>query len=329
MRSTLAERPRVLLTRRLPSDLEARLGAVVSLTRRPSDRPPGEEELLALVPGHDAVICMLTEPMTAAVLHAGAHAARPLHLVSQVAVGLDNVDLDAARTEGIAVTHTPGVLTDATADLTMALLLAAARRLPEADLTVREGRWTTWSLDMLSGLELRGAQLGIVGLGRIGAAVARRARAFGMRIVYSAPRRAPRELEVELGAEHLDLDVLLATSAVISLHAPLSTQTRGLITRERLFSVSPGAILVNTSRGGLIDEEALPAALQDGPLGFAALDVFEDEPHVPEALVSRDDVLLVPHIGSSTRQTRHRMAELAVEAVLDFAAGRPLAHQAV
>lgn len=323
----MAEPLRVLLTRRLPDDLEARLDAAASVTRRPSDDPPSEEELLALLPGHDAVLCMLTEPMSGDVLRAGAE--RGLRLVSQVAVGLDNVDTDAARELGVAVAHTPGVLTDATADLAMALLLAAARRLPTAAATVQQGRWAVWSLGAHTGLELRGARLGIVGFGRIGRAVAARARAFGMEIVYASPRRAPREAEDAVDAVWLPLDELLASSDVVSLHAPLTAETRSLMDATAFASMKRGAILVNTGRGGLVDEDALLAALDDGPLAFAALDVVRDEPHVRPDLLGRDDVLVLPHIGSATVATRHRMAELAVDAVVDFAAGRPLAHRFV
>ena len=316
---------RVLVTRPLPAQCLARLRQVVEVTLRDEPFPPSEDDLVALIPGHEAMICQLTEPITAQVLDA----APTLRLVSQVAVGLDNVDLGACRERGIAVAHTPSVLTDATADLAMALMLAAARRLPEAERYVRGGRWTVWSLDLLTGLELRGAVLGIVGLGRIGQAVARRARAFGMRIVYSGRRRAAREIEEELDATWCALDDLLAQSDVVSLHAPLTDATRGLFDAGRLQRFKPGAILVNTARGGLIDEPALAAALDAGPLAFAALDVFADEPRVHPSLLDRGDVLLVPHIGSATRATRARMAALATDAVIDFAEGRPLAHTAL
>ncbi len=318
---------KVLVTRSLPESCMAQLWAAVEVTTRSTDAPPTEAELVALVPGHHAVLCQLTSPVTRAVLEAGA--AQGLQLVSQVAVGLDNIDLDACGALGISVAHTPGVLTDATADLAVALMLSAARRLPEAERYLRQGRWNVWSLDLMAGLELRDAVLGIVGLGRIGQAVASRARAFGMRIIYSSPRRADPEVEERLNAEWLPLDALLAESDVISLHAPLASATRHLLSRERLGAVKPGAILINTARGGLIDEAALADALESGPLGFAALDVFEDEPRVNSALMDREDVLLVPHIGSATRATRLRMAQLATDAVLDWAAGRPLAHAAV
>ena len=316
---------RVLVTRPLPDSCLERLGVDLDVTLLDGESPPRRDQLAAALPGHDAVLCQLTERLDRELLAS----APGLELVSQVAVGLDNIDLDACRDLGIAVAHTPGVLTDATADLAMALILSAARRLPEAERYVREGRWTVWSLDLLTGLELRGAVLGIVGLGRIGQAVAKRARAFGMQIAYSGPRRARAEVEQALEARWLTLDALLAESDIVSLHAPLTPATQGLLNGERLRSVKPGAILVNTARGGLIDEPALAAALDDGPLAFAALDVFEDEPRVHPSLLGRDDVLLVPHIGSATRTTRQRMADLATDAVLDFAAGRPLAHQAV
>lgn len=317
----------MFLTRRLPADLEARLDSFTTVTRRATDEPPSEEDLVALVPGHDAVICMLTEPMTAAVLSAGSK--HGLRLVSQVAVGLDNIDLEAAKAAGIIVTHTPGVLTDATADLTLALILSAARRLPEAERFVRQGHWTRWSLDLMTGMELRGAQLGIVGLGRIGQAVARRARAFGMNIAYSGPRRAASDVESELHARHLPLDELLNSSDVLTLHAPLTATTQGLISARRLRQMKQGSILVNTARGGLVEETALSQALDEGPLVFAALDVFVDEPTVHPSLLGRDDVLLVPHIGSATRRTRHRMAELATQAVVDWVLGDTPAHRAV
>ncbi len=318
---------KVLVTRALPESCMAQLRGAVQVTTRSTDAPPTEAELVALLPGHDALLCQLTSPVTRAVLEAGA--ARGLRLVSQVAVGLDNIDLDACGALQISVAHTPGVLTDATADLAVALMLSAARRLPEAERYLRDGRWNVWSLDLMAGLELRGAVLGIVGLGRIGQAVALRARAFGMRIVYSSPRRAGLDVEARLGAKWLPLDTLLAQADVISLHAPLFSETRHLLSAERLGAVKPGAILVNTARGGLIDEAALADALDSGPLGFAALDVFEDEPRVTEALMDREDVLLVPHIGSATRATRLRMAQMATDAVLDWAAGRPLAHVAL
>ena len=318
---------KVLVTRPLPEPCLRRLRAACAVTVLDTLGPPSEALLLKAVQGHDAVLCQLTEPMTAAVVTAGAAAG--LRLISQVAVGLDNVDLRACAKAGVAVAHTPGVLTDATADLAMALLLSAARRLGEAERFVQQGQWSVWSLDLMTGLELRGAVLGIVGLGRIGQAVAARARAFGMTIVYSGPRPAPAAVTRGLSATRVPLDTLLATADVVSLHVPLTAETRGLLGRDRLHRLKPGAILVNTARGALIDEAALAEALDTGPLGFAALDVFCDEPTVHPSLLGRTDVLLVPHIGSATRATRQRMADLATDAVLDFAAGRPLAHPAL
>ena len=206
------------------------------------------------------------------------------------------------------------MLTEATADLTLALLLAAARRIPEADRYVREGQWDVWSLDLLCGMELRGATLGIVGKGRIGTAVARRAEAFGMEVIHHS-RSSGRPL-----AE------LLERSDVLSLHAPLTRDTHHLIDRAALFAMKPGSILVNTARGALVEEAAMAEALDDGPLRAAALDVFEQEPKVHPSLLARADVILAPHIGSATERTRGRMAEMAVEAVEDWRAGRRPVH---
>ena len=304
---------RVYLSRPIPDDLVARLEAVADVTRPDRDRPPTHAELLAELPGHDAAVVQLTEPVRGDVLAAAASAAPPLRLLAQIAVGLDNVDLEAAAAHDVAVTHTPGVLTDATADLTMALMLAACRRVVEADRFVRAGRWGVWSLDLMTGMELRGATLGILGKGRIGSAVARRAEAFGMRVQHTSRRSG------------LPLQELLATSDVLSIHAPLTPGTWHLVDRRALFAMKPGSVLVNTSRGGLVDGEAIAGALDDGPLRAVGLDVFEDEPRVPATLLDRDDVVLLPHIGSATVRTRHRMAEMAVEAL---AAGRPLPHVA-
>lgn len=303
---------RIYVSRPLPEACLARLGELGAVTLDGGRAgPPSAEELLRELPGHDVAVVQLTDPLGGAVLRA---ACPRLRLVSQVAVGLDNIDLAVCRELGVRVAHTPGVLTDATADLTMALLLAAARRIPEADRYVREGHWDVWALDLLCGMELRGATLGIVGKGRIGTAVARRAEAFGMEVIHHS-RSSGRPL-----AE------LLARSDVLSLHAPLTRDTHHLIDRGALFAMKPGSILVNTARGALVEEWALAEALDDGPLRAAALDVFEQEPKVHPSLLTRRDVILAPHIGSATERTRGRMAEMAVEAVEDWAAGRRPVH---
>jgi glyoxylate reductase len=308
-----------------------RLRAVSELTERRSPSPPDRRALLDLLPGHDACVCMLTDPMTRSVLAAAARGRPRLRLLAQIAVGLDNVDLRAAARHRITVAHTPGVLTDATADLTLALILACARRVLEADRWLREGHWQVWALETLLGLELRGARLGIVGMGRIGRAVARRAAGFGMEIRYFRPTRDATDeqsLRAELGALWMPLPDLVSSSDVLSIHAPLNDRTRHLIDRNALFSMKPGAVLVNSARGPLVDESALVEALQAGRLRAAGLDVFEEEPRVHPGLLDRPDVVLLPHIGSATQKTRHRMAEMAVEAVEALAAGREIPHRA-
>ncbi len=251
-----------------------------------------------------------------------------MRMVAQVAVGLDNIDRPALTEHGILLSHTPGVLTEATADLAMSLLLASCRRIVEGDRFVREGRWTHWSLDLMTGVELQGATLGIVGLGRIGRATARRARAFGMRIAYSGPRRADPSTETALQAQHMKLDELLASADVVSIHAPLTEETRHLLHRERLLSMKKGAVLINTARGPLVEEAALAEALDSGPLRAAGLDVFEEEPRVHPSLLGRRDVVLLPHIGSATEATRLRMATMATESVLAWARGEAIPHLA-
>lgn len=246
-----------------------------------------------------------------------------LRLVANCAVGVDNVDLAACAAREVAVTNTPDVLTDATADLAIALLLAVTRRFKEGAALLREGAWTGWDPRQLLGVELRGLTLGIVGAGRIGQAVGRRARAFGMAVAYTA--RAPRpDFERETGARWCSLDALLATSDVVTLHVPSSPETRSLIGGRELARMKPGAFLINTARGDVVDEAALVAALEDGRLGGVGLDVFAREPHVPAALVRHPRAVVLPHLGSATVQTRRAMAGLAVRNVRAMLAGEPL-----
>jgi glyoxylate reductase len=235
-----------------------------------------------------------------------------LRVVANCAVGVDNVDLAACAARAVVVTHTPDVLTDATADLAIALILAATRRFKEGAQLLAEGRWTGWDPRQLLGFELRGATLGIIGAGRIGQAVARRALAFGMRLCY-ASREARPEFELDTGALHLPLDRVLGRGDVISLHAPSSPATRGMIGPAQFALMKRGAFFVNTARGDLVDEAALIAALESGHLGGAGLDVFAREPHVPEALVRHPRAVVLPHLGSATVRTRRAMATLAVQ----------------
>ncbi len=249
-----------------------------------------------------------------------------LRVVANYAVGYDNIDLAATRRRGIVVTNTPGVLTAATADLTLALMLAAARRLPEGGAMLRQGRWHGWEPEQLPALDLDGAQLGIVGLGRIGRAVAERARGFGMRIVYAGERAAPAEVEAALGARRLPLDELVASSDIVTLHVPLSASTRHLMNEARLMAMKPRAVLVNTARGPIVDEEALVRVLGRGRLLGVGLDVFEDEPRVHPGLVACERAVLMPHLGSSTTGARRAMAEMAAQSIADVLAGRRPAH---
>jgi glyoxylate reductase len=242
-----------------------------------------------------------------------------LRIVANYAVGYDNIDLAAATRRKVVVTHTPEVLTQATADLAWTLLLAAARRLVEGDRLARSGDWRGWEPEQLIGLDLDGATLGIVGMGRIGQAVAHRARAFGMKILYSQPR----PLAIE---GHVSLEQLLEEADVVSLHCPLVPTTHHLIDARALSRMKPNAILINTARGAIVDEAALAAALRTGRPGFAGLDVFEEEPRIFPDLIKNDRVVLLPHLGSATRTTRARMAEMAAESIRELLQGRRPRH---
>lgn len=245
-----------------------------------------------------------------------------LRIVANVAVGYNNVDVVAAEMRGIMVTNTPGVLTEATADLTWALILATARRLVEGVDLVRSGRWTGWHPEQLLGLELRGRTLGLFGAGRIGQAVGRRAPAFGLRILYAARTPKP-EFEGDTGATRVDASRLLTESDIVSLHVPSSPETKGIINRESLARMRAGAILINTSRGDLVREEALAVALELGHLGAAGLDVYADEPAIHPRLLAAPRTVLLPHIGSATEETRRKMATIAIANVQSVLGGKP------
>jgi glyoxylate reductase len=287
----------------------------------PGSGPPPAARLRAVLHDCEGLLCLLTDRVDADLIEASPR----LRVISSCSVGVDHVDLAAASARGIRVGNTPGVLTETTAELSMALMLAATRRVVECDRFVRAGLWTPerrWQPDMFLGRDLYGANLGIVGLGPIGRAVATRARAFGMRVLGWS--RTRRDLE---GVEQIELFELLARADVVSLHVALAPETRGLLDAGALARMKPGAILVNTARGDLVDEEALVAALASGALGAAALDVFAREPLAASSPLSRlDNVVLTPHVGSATILTRRRMAELAVENLLAGLEGRPLPH---
>ena len=300
--------PRIVVTRQIPASAIALLAEVGDVVASPDDRQLSADELHDAISGADAVVTLLHDRVDEAFLEA---AGPQLRVVANVAVGYDNVDVDACHRRGVVVTNTPGVLTEATADLAFALLLMVTRRLGEGERLVRTGfRWS-WSLDFHLGSGIQGKTLGIVGLGQIGTAVARRGRAFGMRIVYTRRHRADAALEQELDASFLPLDELLAASDVVSLHCPLTPETRHLIDAGRLRRMRPTAFLVNTTRGPVVDEEALVEALGGGIIAGAGLDVFEHEPDVHPGLLRLENVVLEPHLGSSTVETRTAMAELA------------------
>lgn len=305
----------------LPKTVRA-LQELGPVTYREDRDPPTVDELCAALPGHRVLVCQLTDPIDARVL-----ATPGLELVATVAVGYDNIDVRAARERGIVVAHTPGVLTEATADFAWALLLAAARRVVEADRFVRAGKWRHWEIDLLCGLELGGRTLGLVGAGRIGQAVARRARGFGMETVYHQRRRLSAELERDLALTYVPLDTIWSESDVVSLHCPLTPETDRLVDAEVLARFRPGSILINTARGAVVDEDALAQALATGQLGAAGLDVFVDEPRVHPTLRGLPNVVLAPHLGSATYATRGRMGELTVETVREHLEGDRPTHE--
>jgi glyoxylate reductase len=309
----------VYVSRPLPAPgTELLAAAGVEVEQQPFDRPPTREELLAGLQGKQALLCLLTERVDADLLDA----APEVRVVANLAVGYDNVDIAAATERGVVVTNTPDVLTDATADLTWALILAAARRVVEGDSLVRGGRWAGWSPTQLLGASLTGKTLGIFGMGKIGAAVARRARGFSMSVIYTNRTRNV-AVEDELGARAVTLDELLGQSDVLALHAPSTPETRHVIDETALARLRPGAILVNTARGTLIDEAALVQALQSGPIAAAGLDVFEREPQLAPGLTDLDNVVLLPHLGSATAEARAAMVELCCRNILAVFAGEP------
>lgn len=283
----------------------------VSICDPPRGATRTEEDLISLAEGADVLLTVLADSVTRRVLEA----CPDLQMVAQYAVGIDNIDLDAAKENGVVVTHTPGVLTDATADMAWALLLAAARHVRAADQYVRDGRFERWETTLLLGTELADKRMGIVGLGRIGAAVARRALGFGMEVVYHNRERANPTVERQVSATYVELDTLLATSDVVSLHCPLNEVSRHLIDSAALERMKDDSLLVNTARGAVVDEDALVEALADGAIAGAGLDVFEEEPDVHPGLLEQERAVLSPHLGSATTEARRKMAHMCVESI--------------
>jgi len=313
------KKPIFAVTNRLP-------GSAVELLReagevRADDRETAipRPDLLQLVAGADAVLTLLGDRVDEEFLDA---AGPQLRCVANVAVGYDNVDVAAAEKRGVVVTNTPGVLDDATADLTMALILAATRRIAEGDRLVRSGREWNWGMHFMLGSSLQGKRLGIVGLGSIGKWVAQRARAFGMKVAYHQRNPAPPEVEAALGAERMPLEQLLAEADVVSLHCPLTPETHHLIGGAELAAMKPSAVLINVARGPVVDEPALAEALAEGRIAAAGLDVYEREPQVEARLLELDNVVLSPHLGSATVETRTAMAELAARNAISVLSGQ-------
>lgn len=300
-------KPKVLVTRRVFPEVLVALDQHVETEGGRTDGAMSRVQLKKKIRNKDGLFCLLVDRIDREIISAASR----LRIIANCAVGFDNIDIQAARERGILVTNTPDVLTEATADLTWALILAVARRIPEADRFIREKRFRGWELDLLLGREIGGRRLGIIGLGRIGKAVAARARAFRMEVVYTDPKALSGDEEAVSELKHLPLDELLATSDIVSIHASLNAETRHLISADKLRLMKRDAILVNVSRGQIVDERALAEALARSDLWGAGLDVYEREPEVEQRLLRLTNAVLLPHIGSATADTRLKMAMTA------------------
>lgn len=308
--------PRVAVTRKLPGTALDRLSEMADVEVWPERLPPSQDELRELASGAAGLITMLTDRVDAGLLDA----CPDLKVVANYAVGHDNIDVATLAERGVAVSNTPGVLTEATADIAWALIMASCRRLPEGAAAVREGDWLTWEPDWLLGHDVAGATLGIVGYGRIGAAVARRATGFGMEVL--AWNRSPKQAD---GVEFVELGEVLARADIVSLHSALTDETRGMIGEAQLRAMKPTAVLVNTARGAIVDQQALAEALRAGEIFGAGLDVVVDEPiDVDDELLAIPSCLVLPHLGSATVATRGRMADMVVDNVVAGLRGDPL-----
>jgi glyoxylate reductase len=312
--------PVVFVTRPLPAPgIDLLVESGFEVRANDEDRPLQRAELIAGIEQADALLCMLSDRIDVEVLEA----APLLRVISNYAVGFDNIDVAAARQRGVEVTTTPGVLSDATADLAWALLLAAARNLGAGERLVRAGEWTGWAPTQLLGEPLRHQTLGIVGMGAIGQAVARRAQGFGMNVVYFNRNQVASEIETSLAAEFVSLDELLRRSDFISLHAPLNDQSRHMFDARAFRLMKSTAVLVNTGRGALIDEAELVNVLREGRIAAAGLDVYEFEPKITDGLLTLDNVVLAPHLGSASTLARGDMVRLCCENIVEVLAGRP------
>ncbi|ARV61221.1 D-glycerate dehydrogenase [Nostocales cyanobacterium HT-58-2] len=315
--------PKVFITRRLPTKLEP-LRQIATIEVWEKRQPPPYEVLLEKVKAIDGLLCLLTDRIDLQLIKA---AGTSFKVISQMAVGYDNIDISAATAHKIPIGHTPGVLTDATADLTWALLMASARRVVEADRFTRAGQWRTWEPDLLLGPNITGATLGIVGFGRIGQAVARRAKGFDMQIFYTSNHKCEPELEKLLGVEFTTFDSLLQKSDFVTIHTPLSEETYHLFGDRQFELMKQSAILINTARGAIVNPEALYQALSSGQIAGAAIDVTDPEPIPTDSpLLSLDNLIITPHIGSASLQTREKMANMAIANLIAGLEGERLPH---
>ncbi|MFC4076887.1 2-hydroxyacid dehydrogenase [Salinithrix halophila] len=316
-------RPRILVTRELPAAGMKLLEQYCEVETGGANRGLSRRELIGKLADKDGLVSLLTDQVDRPVMDASPR----LKVISNYAVGYDNIDVEEATRRGIAVTNTPDVLTDSTADMAWALLMDVARRVTEGDRLNRAGGWTEWAPLFHLGKEVTGSTLGIVGMGRIGRAVARRAKGFDMKICYFSRTRLPEEEERSLGSQFLSLEELLATADFVSLHAPYTAETHHLIGRKELTAMKPTAYLINTARGALVDEEALVEAIRKREIAGAGLDVYEKEPKMAPGLSDLEQVVLAPHLGSATRETRDQMAATAAENVLSILLGKGKAHR--
>jgi lactate dehydrogenase-like 2-hydroxyacid dehydrogenase len=313
-------KPKLLLTRRWPREVEHYLSQRYEVTLNEPDTPLDPSALRAALASYDAICPTVTDKLNAEVLQAAAGGR--LKVLGNYGVGVSHIDLEACRRLGVVVTNTPDVLTDATAEIAIALMLMVARRAGEGERQVREHRWEGWAPTRMIGAAVTGKTLGLVGFGRIGQATARKARhGFGMRVLYYSRKRAPADIESATGGEHCGLEDLLESADFVSLHCPGGAETRHLLNAARLGHMKPSAFLINTARGEVVDEAALAVALRTGALAGAGLDVYEHEPRVPEAFLGLENVVLLPHLGSATLETRVAMGMRVAENLDRFFAG--------
>jgi lactate dehydrogenase-like 2-hydroxyacid dehydrogenase len=324
----VSQRPTVVVTRRLPEPVEKELSREFDARLNPDDRPLGPDGLQEALRSADALLCTVTDRLTAEVLGVEPRRAR---LLANFGVGFNHIDTEAAKARGLAVSNTPDVLTEATADIAITLLLMASRRTGEGERHVRAGAWTGWRPTHMLGTQVSGKVLGLVGMGRIARAVARRAHhGFGMRVIFHDPYPPTPAEAAALGAEpRATLEQVLEESDFVSLHCPATPETRHLMNRERLRRMRPSAILINTARGDVVDEAALVEALSNRTITAAGLDVFEKEPQISPALLAMENVVLLPHLGSATQETRIAMGMRALENLRLFFSGAPLRDRVV